>query len=292
MSPSNLDTSFLAAFMGETGDNVDKWLDEFHCFTQTGGWEENKKYDMLAFHLGGEAKQWFENNKDDLINSELLESGLMERFKINSCTVTKEDLVKSENPSRAIEVNASVHNKKPMFTTLPITMVYKIKETPPQAQISDAFFRLCVVAACTKRDVLMTYKTEKIGENWLLDDYLNKNFVRHGVINFNTMNLIGNILLCCLPDSYCEYITSYRGKLKADSIFDSDIEHSDLSDQQKIIIQDKLRVFNMDNSKICGYVMNNFRVRCERNISLPNIDFLNWKITSLTAEEKHILDDY
>ncbi|KAI7890905.1 uncharacterized protein EV154DRAFT_509948 [Mucor mucedo] len=288
MSSSNSDKRFMAAFMGETGDDVEKWLDEFHCLSQTSGWEENRKYDMLAFHLGGKAKTWFEDNKDTLINCELLESGVIKKYKTND----KEDSAKLTNPAYLSQESSSVHSKKPMFATLPVAMVYKIKEAPPQAEISDAFFKLCVVAACTKRDVLMAYKSEKVGKNEILDDYLNKNFSRHGVINFNIMNLIGNILLCYLPDSYCDFISAYREKLKAGSIFDSDIEHSDLSDQQKTILQDKLRVFNMDNSKICGYVMNNFRIRCEKNIYLPNIDFLNWKTTCLTAEEKHILDDY
>lgn len=250
---------------------------------------------MISLYLGGEAKQWFEDNKDSLHNIKLLELGLIQRYGTDILSkITKEMLAKFiNNPYHPpVMKSVPVTATKPMFTTLPSTMVYKIKERPPQAEISDAFFKLCVVAACTKRDVLMAYKADKIGENVLLDKYLNDNFARNGIINFNSMNLIGNILLCYLPSSYCEFILPYREKLKAGSIFDSDIEYSELSDMQKTILKDKLRVFNMENSKVCGYIMNTFMVRCEKSLPLPSIDFLNWNTTTLTTEEKRILDNF
>lgn len=166
--------------------------------------------------------------------------------------------------------------------SLPVLTVKKIYLTPPSSGISDAFFKLCVVAACTKRDVLMSYKHTYFQHNTMLDEYVNTYYAQQGKVNFNTLNFIGNLLLCHVPNSFCDYISTYRQKLKANSIFESDLQNSELSNLQKNILGEKLANLNKENAKLCGYIMYCFMVKCKHGEPLPNVDFLTDTTIKLT----------
>jgi hypothetical protein len=64
----------------------------------------------------------------------------------------------------------------------------------------------------TKRNVLIKYKDVTYGNSPLLDTYINDHFAMNGKLNFSNMNLIVNLLLCCVPNTFQEFVPLYRAK--------------------------------------------------------------------------------
>ncbi|GAA5807595.1 hypothetical protein MFLAVUS_000960 [Mucor flavus] len=264
-------------FSGTHMQDILEWLNKFKYFSEANGWDDRKQFIMMPYYLTGSAKQWFEQNKQDLVNKDLLETGLKQTYQQTNLPILEQ--VASDSIPYTVSKSSA---------RLPVALVHKIKESPPPSSISDAFFKLCLVAACTKREVLMNYKECYFQQNPVLDDYLEKHFSKNGKLNFNSLNLIGNLLLCYVPDTQCEFIPAYREKLRAKDIFEANIEASQLSAIQKSILSNKLESLNKLNCKVCGWIMSVFMKMCQNNEQLPNIDFLTSETDVLTGSEEGV----
>lgn len=115
---------------------------------------------------------------------------------------------------------------------------------------------------------------DNYGENQMLDDYIDNNFAVNGKLNFSNMNLISNLLLCCVPNTFLGCVPRYREKLKVHDVFDCDIDNSNLSSMQKKIIKEKIGDFDKENCKICGFVLYSFMLKQAQGLELTNISFL------------------
>jgi hypothetical protein len=66
------------------------------------------------------------------------------------------------------------------------------------------------------------------------------------------MSLIGHLLMCFIPDNFSFCIAHFRRKLKAENLFDCNLEDCLLSAHQKDILKKQgLGQWNIKNSKVC-----------------------------------------
>lgn len=151
----------LPHFSGCHGQDIKTWLG---CYSEAIGLEKNdKKYEMISLYIDGEVKEWLESNKEKFKDWKEIESALMEKYgraeqqakemtpKERYFDLLRNDFYISEEGDLMIQ-----NFLRTMRITFPATFVRIIKENPPEPEISDASFKLCVVAACTnKRDALM-----------------------------------------------------------------------------------------------------------------------------------------
>lgn len=146
-------------------------------------------------------------------------------------------------------------------------MLQKIRNAPPEKKFASTFFKLCIAVACTERKFLMDYINQQdcfehnSSCHESLKLYLHQNFLteeKNG-LSFSQLLIIGDLILCGIRNYYCRphnIIDAYRFKLKAQNVFEADIDKTLLKEERKQILRDRMEGLQLSvTNKMQNYVV-------------------------------------
>lgn len=173
------------------------------------------------------------------------------------------------------------------------SLLKKIKNNPPSAEISDHFFKACIALACLSRKEYTKYEERvlhKLSVYESLTRYLLDNFTHEGGLQYSKLGCIGHLLMCGgIPNADSGHAQNYRRLLAGKSVFDPELMLDYLPMWLVKVVKRHNKKVTPEHANVCGFTMCQFMVYCNKGIALPDIDFIHSKTVSLTDEEKYSL---
>lgn len=171
-------------------------------------------------------------------------------------------------------------------------LLKKMKENPPNMEIADKFFSMCIAVACLSKYEYVLYEERVLSKSpafETLTSYISDNF-RHeekGVVVYGELIQIGHLLMCGgIPNSYSQIAKNYRSRLCGKSVYDPKIDKSKLSEWLRRTVNFCTRRCKTEHARVCGFITCQFMIYCIKGKPFPNLDFLNSETTTLTDEQK------